>query len=55
MEHQRLPDSPRLAGVVTASELSETGITGAQIRALVRRGVLNRVDHGVAHCASRPA
>jgi len=47
MEHQRLPDSGRLAGVVTASELSETGITAAQIRALVRRGVLNRVDHGV--------
>jgi putative AbiEi antitoxin of type IV toxin-antitoxin system len=47
MGDDRLPDSPRIAGIMTMGELSRAGVAADQVRVLVRRGVLTRVDHGV--------
>jgi very-short-patch-repair endonuclease len=41
-----LPDSGRLAGLVTTSELTAAGWTDARIRTLVRRGVLVEAGRG---------
>jgi len=45
--HDRLAESPRLAGVVTTAELRRAGITGTRIRGLVKRGELLPLDRGV--------
>jgi hypothetical protein len=44
---ENVPDMGRLGGVVTAAELTRAGITSADIRLLVRRGVLTKIDWGV--------
>jgi len=41
-----MPDSSRLAGVVTAAELSAAGTSREQLRRLVRRGALLRLARG---------
>jgi predicted transcriptional regulator of viral defense system len=45
--HDGLPETSRLAGVVTTAELEQAGITDARIRVLVRRGVLVSLGRGV--------
>jgi predicted transcriptional regulator of viral defense system len=42
----RLPDSSRLAGVVTASELAAAGMSREQVQRLVRQGALRRLVRG---------
>src|SRR5689334_18890443 len=42
-----LPDSGRLAGIVTAAELVESGLTKAEIRVMARNCVLTSVRFGV--------
>ncbi len=42
-----LPESTRLAGILTTAELIHARITPAQIRSLVKRGVLTKIDRGV--------
>ena len=47
MRVESLPDLGRLAGVVTAAELTRAGITRTDIRLLVRRGVLTKIEWAV--------
>src|SRR5260221_3775801 len=47
MRIDRLPETSRLAGVVTTAELREAGLSTASIRVLVRRGRLTPLDRGV--------
>jgi predicted transcriptional regulator of viral defense system len=47
MTSPRLPDSGRLAGVVTTAELVEAGLAKKSIRALARREILTAVRRGV--------
>jgi very-short-patch-repair endonuclease/predicted transcriptional regulator of viral defense system len=47
-----LPASARLAGILTASELTAAGVTSADIRRLVRQGFLRPLGRGVYACAS---
>jgi predicted transcriptional regulator of viral defense system len=42
----RLPDSSRLAGVITIAELTAAGISKDQVQRLVQRGILRRVVRG---------
>jgi predicted transcriptional regulator of viral defense system len=46
MTDVEMPDSARLAGVVTAAELTASGISRGQVQRLVRRGVLLRLARG---------
>lgn len=46
MNEQVLPDLGRFAGIVTAAELSDVGITKASVRAMVARGALTPVCRG---------
>jgi hypothetical protein len=43
----QLPDSHRFAGILTAAELLGAGVTQSGLRALVRRGTLTSVGHGM--------
>jgi hypothetical protein len=47
MRTELIPDSGRLAGIVTAAELAKAGLTKAEIRVMVRREVLTPVRLGV--------
>jgi Transcriptional regulator, AbiEi antitoxin/Protein of unknown function (DUF559) len=47
MGSPRLPESTRLAGILTTAELIQARITPADIRSLVKRGVLTKIDRGV--------
>jgi hypothetical protein len=47
MSAARLPETWRIAGIVTTSELVAAGISGCRIRTLVQRGDLQRVGRGV--------
>jgi predicted transcriptional regulator of viral defense system len=47
MTADSVPDSSRLAGIVTTAELVAAGIGRPQLRSLVRRGVLVPVSRGV--------
>jgi hypothetical protein len=42
-----VPESARLAGIVTSAELAAAGASAAAVRTLVRRGVLMRLGSGV--------
>jgi predicted transcriptional regulator of viral defense system len=42
-----VPGSSRLAGIMTSAELAAAGVSPAQIRRLVRQGVLLRVGFGI--------
>lgn len=42
-----VPDTGRLAGIVTSAELAHAGLTKSKIEILVGRGVLTRTDRGV--------
>lgn len=47
MTISELPDSGRLAGILTTKELSRAGITESQLRTLVGRGALVRLERGI--------
>lgn len=47
MKGERLPDSGRLAGIVTATEFGSAGVTRARLRWLVERGVLAPLGRGL--------
>lgn len=47
MSEDLVPDSPRLAGIITTAELAAAGVRPAQIRRLVRRRVLLPLGRGV--------
>src|SRR5579859_2568170 len=47
MSGGQLPDSGRLAGIVTTAELSQAGVTEARLRTLVDHGVLLSVGRGL--------
>jgi hypothetical protein len=47
MRTELIPDSGRLAGIVTSAELLKRGLTKAEIRIMVRNGVLTPVRLGV--------
>ena len=47
VDHDRLPDLGRIAGVATAAELVKSGLAKPAIRRMVRSGVLLQVRPGV--------
>src|SRR5260370_32923813 len=47
MRNHTLPDSRRLARILTASELMAAGLTKEDVRSMVRHGVLTSVRRGV--------
>jgi predicted transcriptional regulator of viral defense system len=47
MTIDRVPDTGRLAGIITAAELTSAGFTKSKIDILVERGVLVRANRGV--------
>ncbi len=54
MSTDRLPDSGRLAGILTTAELGRAGYTQAKIRTLLTRGVLVRSGQGL-YALAEPA
>jgi predicted transcriptional regulator of viral defense system len=42
-----MPDTGRLAGMITAAELADVGLSESKVEILVKRGVLTRVARGV--------
>lgn len=47
MSEERMPDSGRLAGIVTTVELNRAGVTESRLRWLVKQGVLVSLGRGV--------
>lgn len=47
MTFDAVPDTGRLAGLITAAELTNVGLNESKIDMLIRRGVLTRVARGL--------
>lgn len=47
MSAERLPDSGRLAGIITTVDLARAGVTESRLRWLVGRGVLVSLGRGL--------
>jgi predicted transcriptional regulator of viral defense system len=47
MTIETVPDTGRLAGIITATELAQAGLAESKINILVRRGTLTRVTRGL--------
>jgi predicted transcriptional regulator of viral defense system len=47
MTFDAVPDTGRLAGIITAAELAKAGLNESKINMLVRRGVLTRLARGL--------